>query len=107
MLAASAIDAMLKAKNYKTGSLYDRINKAVADKLITEEMGLWAHDVRLDANDQRHSDENAPLPTYGDADRVIEFAKALAQFLFILPARVARGRQAAAQAPQPTVGAKS
>jgi hypothetical protein len=101
MLAASAVDAMLKAKNYKTGSLYDRINGAVADKLITQEMGLWAHDVRLDANDQRHSDENAPLSTQADADRVIEFAKALAQFLFILPARVARGRQAAAQTPQP------
>ena len=55
-------------------------------------MAAWAHEVRLDANDQRHADEGAPLPAEADAAKVIEFAKALAEFLFVLPARVARGR---------------
>ncbi len=44
MLAASSVDAMLKAKNYLEGSLYARIEKAVADNLITPEMAEWAHD---------------------------------------------------------------
>jgi len=92
--AASAVDAMLKAKDYREGSLYARIDKAVADHVITREMGAWAHEIRLEANDQRHADEEAPLPTGEDAARVIEFAKALGQFLFVLPARVARGRLA-------------
>ena len=91
MLAASSIDSMLKAKGLKSGSLYSRIKFAVESNLITEEMATWAHDVRLDANDQRHADDEAPLPSYDDANRVIEFAKALATFLFILPARVQRG----------------
>lgn len=91
MLAASSIDAMLKSKNLKEGSLYNRIEKATASHLITEEMATWAHEVRLDANDQRHADESAPLPDLEDAKRVIEFAKALATFLFVLPARVQRG----------------
>ena len=34
-LAASAVDAMLKAQGYKDGSLYTRINQAVNDHLIT------------------------------------------------------------------------
>ena len=91
MLTASAIDAMLKAKGLKDGSLYNRIKQAVEINLITEEMSVWAHDVRLDANDQRHADDNAPLPTIDDAKRVIEFSQALATFLFVLPARVQRG----------------
>jgi hypothetical protein len=96
MLAASAIDAMLKNKGYKDGSLHARIEKAAAEHLITEDMKLWAHDVRLDANDQRHADEEASLPTTADAERAVEFAAALAEILFVLPSRVQRGIQKAA-----------
>ena len=92
MLAASAIDAMLKAKGYNDGSLYSRIDQAVEDHLITAEMGLWAHEVRLEANGQRHADAQFTLPTITDANRVIAFAESLAEFLFALPARVSRGR---------------
>ncbi len=92
MLAASAVDAMLKAKGYKEGSLYTRIDKAASDHLITADMASWAHEVRLDANEQRHADENALLPSAPDAKRVCDFARALAEFLFVLPARVNRGR---------------
>lgn len=92
MVAASSVDAMLKDKGLKDGSLYARIEKAAADHLITDDMKAWAHEVRLDANDHRHADENAPLATQADARKVVEFAKALAQFLYVLPARVARGR---------------
>jgi len=91
MLSASSVDAMLKEKGYSEGSLYTRINKAVEKHLITPEMAQWAHDIRLDANNQRHADENACLPTEDDARRCVEFATALAQFLFVLPARVQRG----------------
>ena len=91
ILSASAVDAMLKAKGYKDGSLHARINKAAEDHLITKEMADWAHSVRLDANDQRHSDEAVPLPVVEDAKRSIRFAWALAQFLFVLPATVKRG----------------
>src|SRR5207249_7822249 len=91
MLAASAVDAMLKSKGYKDGSLNARINQAVKDHLITEDMGKWAHDVRLDANDQRHVDEESDLPSEADAKRVVEFTKSPALFLFVLPAMVTRG----------------
>lgn len=91
MLAASSVDAMLKVKNLKDGSLYSRIDKAAMDHLITADMAKWAHEVRLDANDQRHVDDNAALPSEADAKRAVDFAIALAQFMFVLPARVQRG----------------
>jgi len=91
MLAASSVDAMLKAKNYKDGSLYSRIQQAADDHLITSEMAKWAHQVRLDANEPRHADEAAPLPDSSDANRSIHFAQALALFLFTLPTKVTRG----------------
>lgn len=91
--AASSVDAMLKHKGYREGNLYSRIDKAAADHLITSEMAAWAHEIRLEANDQRHADEAAALPSPDDAARVIEFARALGQFLFVLPGRVERGRQ--------------
>jgi len=91
MLAASAVDSMLKLKGYKDGSLYARIEKAAEDHSITQDMATWAHEVRLDANDQRHADEAANLPSPEDAKRVIDFATALAEILFVLPSRVQRG----------------
>ena len=91
MLAASAVDAMLKILNYKEGNLYNRIEQAAQDHLITNDMAKWAHEVRLDANDQRHADEGASLPEPADAKRCIDFTLALSEFLFVLPSRVTRG----------------
>lgn len=101
MLAASAVDAMLKEKDYSEGSLHVRINKAASDHAITDDMAAWAHEVRLDANEQRHSDLASPLPTAEDAKRTVEFAVALGEFLFSLPARVRRGRAAIAGSREP------
>jgi len=92
MLAASAVDAMLKDKGYREGTLNGRIDAAAEAHLITTEMASWAHEIRLDANDQRHADELAELPDLADASKAIEFAAALAQFMYVLPARVKKGR---------------
>ena len=97
MLAGSAVDAMMKVKGFKEGNLKSRIDAAAENHLVTQEMAAWAHEVRLDANDQRHADEAAALPTEEDARRTIEFAHALGTFLFALPARVERGRAGAAK----------
>jgi hypothetical protein len=91
MLAASSVDAMLKANSYKDGNLFSRINKAVEDHLITPEMAQWAHEIRLDANDQRHANDDVALPSSEDAGRCIDFALALGEFLFVLPSRVKLG----------------
>jgi hypothetical protein len=107
MAAASAVDAMLKERNYCAGGLYARIEQAVADHLLTEEMGQWAHNIRLDANDARHADFDVAMAEKRDAERAIEFAKALSQVLFVLPALVKRGigpKPTPPTAPPQTVG---
>lgn len=91
MLAASAIDAMLKAKGLTEGSLNTRINAAAAQHIITSDMAEWAHEIRLDANDQRHADVNA-IPGAADARKAVQFAQALGEFMFVFPARVQRAR---------------
>lgn len=91
VMSASSIDAMLKAKRYEKGSLSIRIKEAVDKHLITPDMAAWAHEVRLDANAQRHADNGIGLPTSTDARNTFSFAQALAEFLFVLPARVKQG----------------
>ncbi|MCW2337397.1 hypothetical protein M2337_001630 [Sphingobium sp. B2D3A] len=95
MLAGSAVDAMLKEKGYDKGSVYERIKIAVDDRVLTADMAEWAHVVRLEANKPRHSDLDDPHATEAEAKQSIEFAKALGDFLFVFPARVAAGKNAA------------
>ncbi len=89
-MCASAVDAMLKAKDDEKGTLNERIKKAIGDQLLTKEMGEWAHHIRLEANDQRHADEDVGFPTQEDAQQSIEFTEALAEILFVLPKRARR-----------------
>ncbi len=97
VMSAASIDAMLKLKGYENGSLYSRIDQAASDHLITDEMKEWAHDIRLDANDERHADINSVLPAEKDSMRCIDFAQALGEILFVLPERVKRGRNQTSQ----------
>lgn len=95
VMAASAVDAMLKAKGYTTGNLYPRIGQAVADHVLTDGMAQWAHKVRLEANAVRHADAENTEPSMEDAKQVLQFASALGDFLFVFTARVADGIQSA------------
>lgn len=95
VMAASAVDAMLKAKGYEEGNLYTRIDRAVADNVLTQGMATWAHSVRLEANSVRHADLTRPHASPGEARQTVEFAEALGNFLFVLTARIERGIAAA------------
>lgn len=100
LLSAAAVDAMLKDKGFKEGHLNLRIQQAVDAHLITNEMSQWAHEVRLQANSERHADEGASLPSQQEASRIFKFAEALAQFLFVLPAMVKNGRATEQKTPE-------
>lgn len=91
VMSASSVDAMLKTKGYVEGNLYSRIDKAVKDHILTDDMGKWAHKIRLEANSVRHADQTTPPPSLEDATQVLEFAKALGDLLFVFTARVAQG----------------
>tara|TARA_R100000789_G_scaffold3008_5_gene6657 strand:- start:15140 stop:15577 length:438 start_codon:yes stop_codon:yes gene_type:complete len=88
VMSASSIDAMLKDSGLTEGSLYARIEEAVAAGLLTQKMADWAHRVRLDANNPRHADQETPHMTREDARRAFDFANALTEYLYILPSRM-------------------
>ena len=108
VMAGSAVDAMLKARNYDKGSLYDRIDQALTDNLLTQGMADWAHEVRLGSNRPRHADKDNPHVSPAQAAQSVEFAEALGNFLFVLTARIDRGIAAAKQdAPKTITKGKS
>ena len=88
LMSASSIDAMLKDKGLEKGSLYSRIDEAVSQGFITKNMAKWAHLVRLDSNKPRHADITDKALGSEDAKRSLDFAKALAELLYILPSRI-------------------
>lgn len=100
MLAASAIDAMLKDKGYTAGSLYERIDSAYNAGILTGEMSSWAHEIRLSANEPRHADETFEGATPQDAEQILAFAKALGEYLYVLPARVKRWQAKVSDSPK-------
>lgn len=88
MLASSAIDAMLKDRGYSGDpSLHNRINAAVKDGILTKDMGEWAHHVRHASNFPRHADKARPHATKKEAEIIVDFAEALGEFLYVLPAK--------------------
>ena len=95
MLSASAIDAMLKEKGYKSGTLYKRIEDARDNGLLTAEMSDWAHEIRLSANEPRHADDEYGGASDADVDQTLQFARALGEYLFVLPVKVQKWKAAA------------
>jgi hypothetical protein len=100
VMAGSAVDAMLKELGFREGTLYARIDQAAEQHILTQGMADWAHEVRLGSNRPRHADAERPHVTAEEALQAVDFAEALAQFLFVLTARINRGL-AAAQEPPP------
>lgn len=95
VMAGSAVDAMLKELGYEKGSVYERIDRALADNKLTEGMAAWAHSVRLGANRPRHADKEKPHLSVEEAKQSVDFAEALGNFLFVLSAKIERGIAAA------------
>jgi hypothetical protein len=102
----SAIDAMLKEVGFprcgadgRERSLYVRIEEAAQTGPLTKGMAEWAHAVRLDANDQRHADDGLAKLSDDElrvrAESTLKLAKAIGEFLFVIPAMVEAGKRSA------------
>jgi len=93
MMAGSAVDAMLRNSDTSMEALYERIDKAVEEHKLTQNMGEWAHEVRLGANRPRHADKDKPHVSPEEAVQSVEFAEALANFLFVLTSGSSEARR--------------
>jgi len=93
MASAAAVEAMLAEKEYGGDlPMFDRIDQAISDGLISPDMGKWAHRLPFDSMHQRYNDEGPSLPVQDDAQQCLEFAQTLALVLFTVPSRVEQGK---------------
>jgi hypothetical protein len=70
-------------------TLFARINELVSEGRLTQAMGEWSHEIRLDGNDAVHDEEPETEP---DANVSQRFAEALLTYGFTLPAMVELNR---------------
>jgi hypothetical protein len=87
-----AVELMLHEKGVAVGknvTFNDKIKEAAANQIIIPAMADWANEIRWAANDERHLNVDDATPD--QAHQLAEFALALAQNLFVLPARISRG----------------
>jgi hypothetical protein len=93
MASSTSIDAMLRDvlqdKGADGDTLYKRIKNAVKENILSEEMSNWAHQVRLNGNEQRHLEDKSPA--LKDAQDCLDYAMMLAEILFVIPKRVQAG----------------
>ncbi len=84
---------MLAERGYKKGGLKGRIEKAVEGGNLPQDIADWANEVREIGNVTHTDAEPEPLPSDKDATRSLLFANTLADYLFVLPARIKSGRK--------------
>lgn len=77
------------APDKRSKTLYSRINELVSEGRLTEAMGKWSHEIRLDGNDAVHDEEPE---TERDATVSQRFTEALLTYTFTLPAMVEANR---------------
>jgi hypothetical protein len=79
----------LIAPEKRSKTLYARINELVAEGRLTDAMGEWSHEIRLDGNDAVHDEEPE---TEQDANITQGFTEAFLTYTFTLPAMVEANR---------------
>lgn len=88
IMSASSIDAMLKDHGLPEGDLHKRIDLAVKNAILTRHIADWGKRVRLDTVNRRYAAVEAAPMEYADAKRAFDFANAMTEYLYVLPARI-------------------
>ena len=83
------VSTKIMSPDLKSITLFKRIEKLVSGGFLTEAMGAWSHEIRLDGNDAVHDEEPE---TKGDAVSLQKFTEAFLTYAFSLPSMVARNR---------------
>jgi len=92
VMARSALQATLRAKEAKGNSLRDEINDLAARGLLPPVMKEWAHELRLLGNSSAHPKLDGEPPDDKDVKDVVEFLEYLLSYLFTLPDRIEKYR---------------
>ena len=91
--------AEMNYRDRKIG-LLGRIKTAVSDGVLPRVMGDWAKRVREIGVATHTDDKPGPLPSKKDANDALLFANMLAEYLFVLPARIPKPRKTRKKKPK-------
>jgi len=80
-------------KGAKKGRLVDQIDELYGREIITKDVRDWTHEIRLTANIGAHPDEDGlQVVTQEEADELIKFTEEYLNYVYIMPAKVAKRR---------------
>jgi hypothetical protein len=92
VMARSALQAALRHAQAEGKTLFQEIDNLGGKGLLPPTMVQWAHAIRLFGNDSAHpAPEHAPA-TQADVSEAMRFIGFLFEYLFELPARIAKFR---------------
>lgn len=82
------IKSMLSDQDLTTGSILERLNQAEKKHLFSKELLEWAYEINcLEDCDQKRKKNYLP----SEEKNLVNFTLALAEFLYILPAKIRQG----------------
>lgn len=89
-----ALQIGVRALQAQGNNLLQEIDSLVTNGRLTNEMGSWAHEVRLIGNDGAHEEAQ---PTNDEIESIAEFTRLFMLYAFTLPAMLAAHRNRARQ----------
>ena len=89
-----ALQQVMLEKNAPKGKrLIDQIDALVDDRVLPQDIGEWAHEIRLWGNDGAHpSNDGLEKVTEEETEEVRGFLERLFESVYIMPAKVVRSR---------------
>jgi hypothetical protein len=81
------------------GTLEKRINKLAAENVLTPAIAEWAHSIRDLGNEAAHDDA---VPSEEDIVDLAAFTRVVLEYLYTMPAKVARRANPPVQEADPT-----
>jgi HEPN domain-containing protein len=99
VMARSAVQAIVRDKKAKKGSLYNEINDLVVRGVIPNIVGELAHEVRELAKPSAHPTEDEKPVDAKDAREIVEFLDILLEYGYDLPHKINEHRQRQGKTP--------
>ena len=93
VMCRRAIQSSVIEKDANKGRLVDQIDELYDSQIITKDIKDWAHEIRVTGNIGAHPDEDGlQNVTKEDAEELIKFMEEYLNYVYIMPAKVAKKR---------------
>ena len=93
VMCRRALQNSVIERGAKKDKLLNQIDELFGNQIITKDIRNWAHEIRLTGNIGAHPDEDGLNDVnHEDADELIKFMEEYLNYVYIMPAMVAKKR---------------